>query len=225
MTARRRGRRRLLDRNEIIDAALRIADRDGLEALSMPVLAGELGCGTMTLYDYVADKGELLDAVAQRGLEGLRLERPLPTSATGILAVWGRALRTRLLEHPALASIFLSRAVIGEGILRGVELLLGALQKVGMELSGAVRAIYAVLIYVTGFVAWEIPRTRRQSASAYSAAWERVFDSSPRGMTPLAERVRSDLVRVAGEGQFEAGLLALTTGLGTGGTSRESYRR
>ncbi|HEV2449980.1 MAG TPA: TetR/AcrR family transcriptional regulator [Thermoplasmata archaeon] len=204
----------------MIDAALGIADREGLEVLSMPRLARELGCGTMTLYDYVRDKGDLLDAVAQRGLEGLRLERPLPSSATGVLEAWGRALRSRLLEHPALASIFLSRPVMGEGIVRGVELLLGALQRAGMGPAAAVRAVYAVLIYTTGFVAWEIPRTRRQPPSAYSGAWEALLESLPPGSTPLASKSRSELFRVAGECQFVAGLTALASGLSSADSSR-----
>ena len=180
----------------------------------MAALARELRCGTMTLYDYVEDKGDLLDSVAQRGLEGLRLKQPLPDFAAGVLVAWGRALRSRLLEHPGLAGLFLSRAVIGQGILGGVEALLGALRKTGMEPSEGIRAIYAVLIYTIGFVAWEIPRTRGQSASAYVAAWRTLFETVPPGTAPFAERVRSELAQVAGDGQFEAGLAALAKGLG-----------
>lgn len=208
-----RGRKRSRTRDEVITAALRLADRDGFDALSMPALARELHCGTMTLYSYVDDKGDLIDAVAQRGLEGLRLSRPLPDSAAEVLTAWGRALRAKLLDHPALAILFLSRPVIGEGILRGVDALLGALQRTGMEPSDGVRAIYAVLIYTAGFVAWETPRMRQQSPSTYSARWRALFASIPPGTAPLAETVQSTLTRVADEGQFELGLVALSQGL------------
>jgi len=179
----------------------------------MPALARELRCGTMTLYDYVEDKGDLLDAVAQRGLEGLRLSRPLPEHAVGVLVEWGRALRSTLLEHPALAGLFLSQPVVGQGILRGVERLLGALRQTGMEPKAGVRAIYAVMIYTTGFVAWEIPRTRRKPAAAYAAAWHSLFATVPPEIAPIATSVRSELTAVAGGDQFDLGLVALANGL------------
>lgn len=230
MTVSSRGRKPLWTRDTVIRAALRLADRRGLDALSMPALARLLGCGTMTLYTYVEDKNDLLDSVAQRGLEGLRLERPLPDSAAGVLVAWGRALRSKLLEHPAVASVFLSRAVLGEGILRGVEALLGALRRTGMEPTDGVRALNAVLIYTTGFVAWEVPRTRRQSAAAYAAGWRSLLASVPPGTAPIAASVRSELTQVAGEGQFEAGLTALAEGLSSrpkvhGSATRARRRR
>src|SRR5579863_4395496 len=114
-----------LTREQVVDAALALGDEEGLEALTMPNLARRLECGVMTIYGYVASKEDLLDAIAQRGLRDLRLPRPLPRTAQGILVAWGNALRSNLLEHPSLPVIFLSRAVIGPGIFRGLESLLG----------------------------------------------------------------------------------------------------
>src|SRR5689334_13996106 len=118
-----------LTRDQVIAAALQLADTHGLEALSMPALARALDCGVMTIYGYVDDKDDLLDAVAQRGLLDLRLPRPLPKDPESILLTWGRAVRTTLLAHPSLATIFLSHAVIGPGIFRGIEGLLSALSR------------------------------------------------------------------------------------------------
>ena len=55
-----------LNRDLIADTALDIVDREGVEALSMRRLAGELGVGTMTLYGYFRGKGELLDHAIDR---------------------------------------------------------------------------------------------------------------------------------------------------------------
>lgn len=109
--------------------------------------------------------------------------------------------------------IFLSRVVIGPGIFIGVEALLQRLHDAGMAPGAGVRAIYAVLIYATGFAAWEIPRTHRQSQAAYASSFRREFGSLPRDDFPLAGAVIDDLGHIAGEEQFELGLTALVTGL------------
>jgi AcrR family transcriptional regulator len=197
----------------VVEAALALADQDGLDALTMPNLARRLECGVMTIYGYIDRKEDLLDAMAQRGLSDLRLARPLTSDLEGILLTWGRGLRTLLIEHPSLPVIFMTQAVVGPGIFRGVEALLGRLGQAGMAPSEGVHAIYAVLIYTTGFVAWEIPRTHRQPQAAYRASWRREFASLPPADFPIAAGVLDELGEVAGEEQFELGLTALDAGL------------
>ncbi len=210
---RRRRPRGSLLREQVVDGALALADLDGLEALTMQNLARRLDCGVMTLYGYVDSKEDLLDAVALRGLADLRLPRPLPTTSEAILTSWGTALRLTLIEHPSLPVIFLSRAVIGPGILRGLEALLGPLGRSGIPAAAGVHAVYAVLIYTTGFVAWEIPRTRLQSQEAYAANWRQELARLPPADYPLVSGALADLGHVAGEKQFEIGLTALAVGL------------
>jgi TetR/AcrR family tetracycline transcriptional repressor len=210
--ARRRARRSLT-REQVVEAALAVADAQGLEALTMPALARRLECGVMTIYGYVDSKDDLLDAIAQRGLRDLRLPRPLPADPEAILVSWGRALRLNLIEHPSLAVIFLSRAVIGPGIFRGIEALLTPLDRAGIAPEIGVHAIYAVLTYALGFVAWEIPRTHRQSQAAYASSWRREFAGLPPADFPVVGGVLEELPRVAGEEQFELGLAALAAGL------------
>jgi AcrR family transcriptional regulator len=213
----RRRPRGSLSRQQVVEAALELADRDGLEALSMPALAQRLDCGVMTIYGYVDSKEDLLDAIALRGLADLRLPRPLPAEPTAVLLAWGRALRQTLLEHPSMPVIFLSRAVIGPGIFRGIEALLGGLTRCGMPAAVGLHAVYAVLIYTTGFVAWELPRTRRQSEADYAASWRRGFaELEPRDF-PLTGSVVAELPLLAGDEQFETGLSALVGGLTRGG--------
>jgi AcrR family transcriptional regulator len=208
-----------LTREQVVEAALRLADREGVEALTMPALAGELECGVMTLYGYVHDKDDLLDAIAVRGLADLRLAPPLPVQPAAVLTEWGRALRTALLAHPSMGLIFLNRVVIGPAIFTGLEALLRALVRGGMPPSAGVHAVYAVLIYTAGFVAWEIPRTRLRPPSAYAAAWRREFADLPPAGFPLTETVLDELSLVAAGPQFELGLAALSAGLAQGTTA------
>ena len=205
-----------LSREQVVEAALALADEAGLEALSMQTLARRLDCGVMTIYRYVESKEDLLNAIAQRGLRDLRLPRPLPGDAEALLVSWGRALRMTLVEHPSLPVIFLARAVIGPGIFHGVEVLLRALSEVGVAPAAGVHAIYAVVIYTTGFAAWEAPRTRRQPQSAYAANWRQAFAGLPPADFPLAGGVLDELGQVAGDEQFQLGLTALAAGLAAG---------
>lgn len=212
-TTRRRRPRGSLTREQVVEAALELADAEGLEALTMPRLARRLDCGVMTLYGYVDSKEDLLDAIAQRGLADLRLPRPLPAGAEPILLEWGRALRLNLIKHPSMPMIFLSRSVVRPGILYGLEALLGPLDRAGMPPAYGVHAVYAVLTYTTGFVAWELPRTLLQPPGAYAVSWRREVASLPPDDLPLVAGVLDRLPQVAGEDQFELGLAALVAGL------------
>jgi len=179
----------------------------------MPGLARRLKCGVMTIYGYVANKEELLGALAQRGLADLQVPAPLPTDPAEILVTWGRALRVTFLEHPSLPTIFLSQVVIGAAIVRVIETLLTALARGQVRPPDSIRAIYAVLVYTTGFVAWELPRTREQPQQAYSAAWLGTVSSLPPEDFPLTTGLGRELAHVAGEEQFDHGLTALAEGL------------
>jgi TetR/AcrR family tetracycline transcriptional repressor len=214
--AQKRRPRGSLTRERIVEAALQLADEKGLDALTMPTLARRLESGVMTIYGYVQNKEDLLDAIAQRGLADLQLPQPLPPGASGLLTAWGRAMRRTLIAHPSLPMIFLSQSVIGPGIFRGIERLLGRLAQSGMAPSVGVHAIYAVLTYTTGFVAWELPRTVLQPQSRYAADWRREFASLPPDSFPLTSGVMAELALVAGEAQFELGLAALAEGLANG---------
>jgi TetR/AcrR family tetracycline transcriptional repressor len=210
---RHRRPRGSLTRDQVVEAALKLADDEGLEALTMQSVAMRLNCGVMTIYGYVENKEDLLKAISQRGLRDLRLPEPVPSDVEGILVHWGRALRLLLIDHPSLPVIFLTQAVVGPGIFRGVERLLGRLGQAGMASPAAVHAIYAIVIYSTGFVAWELPRTRLQPQSNYAAEWRREFANLPPEEFPLTASVLEELSRVAGEEQFELGLKAIAAGM------------
>lgn len=224
-TRHRRRPRGSLTRDHVVDAALKLADDEGLVALTMQSLAKRLDCGVMTIYGYVEDKEDLLNAISQRGLRDLRLIEPVPGDVEGILIHWGRALRLLLIEHPSLPVIFLTQAVVGTAIFRGLERLLGRLGEAGMAASTAVHAIYAVVIYATGFVAWELPRTRLQPQSEYAADWRRGFANLPPEDFQLTAQVLGELSRVAGEEQFEIGLRALVAGLSRARVEQRSRHR
>src|SRR5207253_10669355 len=103
---------------------------------------------------------------------------------------------------------------------RCIESLLDALTRADMQEAAGLHAIYAVLIYATGFVAWKLPRTRRRPESMYAAEWRREFASLPREEFPMTASVLDELPQLAGQGQFELGLASLADGLTRDGPTR-----
>ena len=95
---RARARAPPLTREQIVDAALVLLERDGLQGLSMRRLAQELGSGAASLYWHVGDKEELLSLLLDRIVGEAR--SPSPTRRTGRSTVkeFARATR-RLLER------------------------------------------------------------------------------------------------------------------------------
>ena len=78
-----------LDRTAVVDAACRLARRDGLDAVGIRAVAGEAGVTPMALYRHIADAADLRNAVLTRLCESLPAA---PGSADGI-ALWAHAFR------------------------------------------------------------------------------------------------------------------------------------
>lgn len=128
------GSARELNRSDIVAAAVRIADAEGLEALSMRRLAASLGSGVMSLYRHVASK-EALDLLMR---DAVFAERPLPrTAPTGWrprLEVSGRTLWALYRRHPWLAQTpSLTRPYAGRHQLPYSEWNLAALSGTGLD--------------------------------------------------------------------------------------------
>jgi AcrR family transcriptional regulator len=103
-------RPRSLTTTAIAAAALAVLDRDGPAGLSMRAVAAELGTGTMSLYRYVADRGELellvVDMVLAAVAPDAAAERRLPWQDR-IIALAGRA-RQAITTHPAVIPLLLA---------------------------------------------------------------------------------------------------------------------
>lgn len=89
-----------LDRQQVVDEALRLLDDEGLDALSLRTLAGRLGVQAPTLYWHIANKAELLDALADAIMDEAIRDVPEPRD-DGVEWLLGAltALRAALLRH------------------------------------------------------------------------------------------------------------------------------
>ncbi|MCW3818820.1 TetR/AcrR family transcriptional regulator [Micromonospora sp. DR5-3] len=106
-------------RAEVTAAAITLADREGLAAVSMRRVAAQLGTGAASLYRYVASRDDLLDLMADEVAAGYNLPTPGGPWLTGLLEVC-RQGRELMLRHRWLPELVLTRPTLGP---HGVDLL------------------------------------------------------------------------------------------------------
>ena len=128
----RRGRKQSLSVDDVVDAAIRIADRDGLPGLSMRLLATELGLGAMSLYTYVPGRDELLALMLDRVL-GRRELPAMPDDLPDRLALIARVQYEDCRAHPWLLEISGLRAWVGPGASDRYEWQLSGIDGVGLD--------------------------------------------------------------------------------------------
>jgi AcrR family transcriptional regulator len=118
--------------DDVVDAAVRIADRDGLPGLTMRLLATDLGLGAMSLYTYVPGRDELVVLMVDRVLG--RPELPaMPDDLPGRLALIARVQYEICQEHPWLLDVSGLRAWVGPGASDLYEWQLSAVDGVGLD--------------------------------------------------------------------------------------------
>ena len=162
--APRRGRGHL-DRALILERAARLADRDGLDTLTLTALAGELGIRPPSLYNHVASLEELRQALAVRALSELDAalgRAALGKARTGAVVALGEAYRAYAHAHPGLyAAITIASSsktpelhAAREALLDTVGVVLGGFGLVTEEeVLHAMRAFYSLM---HGFVSLEM---------------------------------------------------------------------
>jgi AcrR family transcriptional regulator len=143
-------RERKLSRERILEAALRVADEEGLDALSMRRLGQALGVQAMSLYKHVAGKEDILDGISD--LVMLEVEVP----ARGL--PWRAALREAatsmhhaMLRHPWASVVIESRRNPGPARLRYLDTVVAILLDAGFSIDDVGRAGLAVDSHVYGF--------------------------------------------------------------------------
>ncbi|MDG6109740.1 TetR/AcrR family transcriptional regulator C-terminal domain-containing protein [Dactylosporangium aurantiacum] len=127
--------RQPLSAEAVIETALRLVDRDGLDALSMRRVAQELGTGAASLYAYFANKDELLEQLLDR----IVAEIPLPVAPTDGAGDWTAVVkrscwdsRAVFLAHRDLVKVARANIPVGPNALRYTEALLSVLRGAGI---------------------------------------------------------------------------------------------
>lgn len=209
------GRRRVpLDRERILRAGIELADRDGIDALTMRRLAQALGVEAMTLYYHVANKDALLDGM----IDLVEAEIAIPSEPPG--RDWKAALRATamsayavFLRHPWAAPM-ISTTTAGPARKRYMDALLGGFRSGGFSAVMTHHAYHALESHIVGFTLWAVGietamAVRPDTVTAFLATLD------PDVHPHLAEHVQQhmDDVDPDGPSEFEFGLDLLLDGL------------
>jgi len=178
--------RRPLTRERVLRAAVALADRHGVESLTMRRLGSKLGVEAMALYKHVANKDEILDGIVE--LVVGEIEIPAPGSE------WRTAMRQRaisarrvLKRHPWAIGLMEARGMAGPSTLRYVEAVLATLRDGGFSVEMAAHAFWLLDSYVYGHVIQEISLPIGTSERTAPSAGE-ILDQADIGDYPhLAE--------------------------------------
>jgi TetR/AcrR family transcriptional regulator, tetracycline repressor protein len=145
-----------LSREVLVAAALDIADREGLDALSMRRLGAELGVDATAAYRHFSGKKDLLAGVVEAVLVGAAVETDPATPWQKQFREVARAYRAALLAHsPAVSRLAATLPLNSLESLRIVEQALAILAAAGVPLPDAVTAMQSVGQLTTGSVLLE----------------------------------------------------------------------
>ena len=156
-------------RDEITRVAIELADRGGLEAVSMRRIAARIGSAPTSLYWYFSDKDELYELMVDAVIGQVPLlERPSGDWRADLAAIaW--AARATLSSHPWFAQVGI-HPVAGPQTLRFGAMALRSFEGLGLDQETEINLLAAVNNYIYGFVqrevAWQRFAARAEPAAA-----------------------------------------------------------
>lgn len=194
-------RRNALNKDLIIDAALRVVDVEGVGGLTIRRISEELGASPMGIYGHIQTRDEIVEALIERAVE---LPQPTPDPDTP----WDQQLRDTfmaihrsLLAHPGLTEILSTQSISTTHAMRAVERLLASLRAAGLTPHRAVAAVAALQSYTYGFTVQQRARTARDQATHLAA-----LRALPEADFPQLHELASDFGTWTTEEHFETGL-------------------
>ncbi|WP_243726895.1 TetR/AcrR family transcriptional regulator C-terminal domain-containing protein [Actinocrispum wychmicini] len=209
-----------LSRDMIVQAAIRLADADGMEAVSLRKVAADLNAGPMRLYGYMSTKDELLDLMVDAVFGEIPLTDPgLPWRAS--LTSLAHGIRTAVLRHEWLADLLGGRPNLGPHTLAYVEASLAALYASFGDIDTAMHVSSTVNAYVVGAVKAEITdlhverisgRTEQQWQTWAGPYLSRLIAT---GEFPTLAKVVEDATHPDADTLFDIGLGYVLDGIAT----------
>ena len=191
--------RRPLTKGRVLQAAVDVADREGLGALTMRRLGAELGVEAMSLYKHVANKEEILDGIVELVVG----EIEIPSEGTE----WKEAMRRRtvsarevLSRHSWAIGLLEARGSRGPTARRYLDAILGNLRSAGFSIENAVHAFWVLDCYVYGHVIQETSLAFNRSEELTDSAG---FDEYPH-LVEIAQPARMSAYSF--DNEFEFGL-------------------
>jgi TetR/AcrR family transcriptional regulator, tetracycline repressor protein len=200
-----------LRRESIVQTALELMNRIGLDALSLRRLADELHVQAPALYWHFANKQELLNAMAEAMLFASYSPStmpPPPIEWTEWLLAMGRTLRKALLSYRDGARL-LATADVSKGAVLSLDLALGVLAGAGFSYQAALIGTMTIVNYTLGFTFEEQASPRRDDGIAYLRGL-----ISANQLPHLSAAFDENITPPDSESEFEASLRIIIAGLG-----------
>jgi AcrR family transcriptional regulator len=190
----------------IVEAALQIADADGLEAVTMRRVGASLGAAAMSLYRHVPNKDALLELMADHVLAKLPYPNPEGEWHEEIHAFF-LAFHDLLLEHPAVAYVMIEMALAGPELSMRGEHVLACLLDGGLDEEAAAQAITALNWHTVGGAMYAIARRNPEHEDRGLR-----LSSLPAEQFPSVHRVAPYLANDASREHFSGALWHLIRG-------------
>lgn len=207
-----------LSREAIVDAAVRVLDREGLDGVSMRGVAEELGTTAGALYWHVRNKEELLGLVFDRVAGELDLPPPDPSRWEEQFKEVAREARRVMLQHRDIARFSLGRIPLGPNALRVAEWMLALLRAAGVPDRAAAYAGDLFGLYVGAHAFEETaglqsPTGEPLPPDEVLAMMRGYMASLPREQFPNTVELVDELMSGGPEERFEFGLDVIVLGL------------
>jgi AcrR family transcriptional regulator len=207
-----------LSREAIVEAALRIVDRDGLAATSMRRVADDLGVAPSALYWHLRNKEELLQFVLDRAIAEIRLPERDPAHWEEQFKVVGREMRRVLTMHRDIARVTLGAIPVGPNILRVVEWIHALLREAGLPdkvvaLVGDLCGLYVGAFSYEESLGLSAPTGESLPAEEVVAMLRGYWESLPPSVFPHTLALLDYLFEGGPDERFEFGLDVIVRGI------------
>jgi AcrR family transcriptional regulator len=209
-----RGPKPSVSRDRIARTAVRLADQEGLAAVTMQRIAREVGLSTMALYRYFPGKAEMvalmIDSVAD---SSPHFGRPsLPWSIR--LKEWARCCLMIYRDHRWFLEATTARQTpIGPNELAWMEAALGMLAESGLEAKKRHHAFFALMAHVRGHATFEHAAASSPAGSVWMHELTRTLRQESNRYPILLEVLRSGAFSASTTGAFDFGLECILDGV------------
>jgi AcrR family transcriptional regulator len=202
-SSRQRG---VLTAERIVQAAVALVDREGIDALSMRRLGAALGVEAMSLYRHFPSKNALLEALAARLLAELEVPPARGTVWQESFRALARGYRSLLLRHPNAIPLLATLQLSSPGALAAAGAVLSLLSSGGFDARTSLYVLATGQSFVIGFAYWEAGTASLRSERS-------VHPPVPAGANPYLVEHWNELTEQDCDAAFEFGLDVLMAGL------------
>lgn len=161
------GPKPVYSRAQITEAAIRIADAEGLEAATMRRIAAEIGAGAMSLYRYIPSRDNLVELMADRAMGEIDIMGMPSGDWRTDLTRYADGLRAMWLRHPWIAAVQRSLPSFGPNQLLLIERLMGVLDAF-VSIDENLSLVAMLNSYIEGTVREEINSAKELRRSGLS---------------------------------------------------------